>query len=241
MIQRKEVTKEETKERILNVLTPMGRFGMPILCSWLEQESDFFEAPSSTAFHNAFPGGLAAHSWNVYSLLKQKVEMFQLPPNDDTIAIVGLLHDLCKVGMYEIDADPPTDAQIKFLKDLAKKDYFKIPPNNMTKGYVSKLINFYKNGGDRPEFTESYKVNDKFPIGHGEKSVIIAQRFITLTNEEAMAIRWHMVAFDAGIHFNFPSGYAFREAVNKCALVTLLSTADQEASNILEVDGKCEV
>lgn len=241
MIQRNEVTKEEIQERILAVLMELDRDGREKLCFWLTDESDFFKAPSSTMFHNAFPGGLAAHSWNVYSLLKQKVEMFKLPTDEDTVAIVGLLHDLCKVGMYEIDSDNPTDAQIKFLKDLAKKDYFKIPPNHMTKGYVSKLINFYKTGGDRPEFTESYKVNDKFPIGHGEKSVIIAQRFISLTDEEAMAIRWHMVAFDAGIHFNFPSGYAFREAVNKCALVTLLSTADQEASNILEVDGKCEV
>lgn len=71
-------------------------------------------------------------------------------------------------------------------------------------------------------------------MGHGEKSISILQDFITpLTIEEKLAIRWHMVAFDPGIHFNYPSGYAFREA-SKIPLVVLLFTADYEASQIIE-------
>jgi len=71
-------------------------------------------------------------------------------------------------------------------------------------------------------------------MGHGEKSVSILQDFFLLTEQEKLAIRWHMTAFDAGIHFGYPSGFAFREAVKKYPLVTLLFTADYEASNIIE-------
>lgn len=35
-------------------------------------------------------------------------------------------------------------------------------------------------------------VNNIFPVGHGEKSVFILQRFINLTNEEIMAINVHL-------------------------------------------------
>lgn len=51
--------------------------------------------------------------------------------------------------------------------------------------------NYYEplNGG-------GYRVNDRFPFGHGEKSVLLISRFMTLTDEEALAIRWHMGAYD---------------------------------------------
>jgi hypothetical protein len=96
------------------------------------------------------------------------------------------------------------------------------------------LINFYKNGGDFPEYKTTYKVKDQLPLGHGEKSLYLAAQHIELTDEEACAIRWHMIAFDAGVHFNYPSGYPFRQAMDQYQLVTLLFTADIEASNILE-------
>ncbi|MDD4997697.1 MAG: hypothetical protein PHI99_06070 [Syntrophales bacterium] len=100
--------------------------------------------------------------------------------------------------------------------------------------------NFYvigtKNAKENGVWKEKriYKVEDQFPMGHGEKSVSILQDCIHLTEQEKLAIRWHMVAFDPGIHFFYPSGSAFRTAVNKHPLVTLLFTADYEASQILE-------
>lgn len=41
-----------------------------------------------------------------------------------------------------------------------------------------------------------YAIDDKFPYGHGEKSVFLIERFMRLKNEEAVAIRWHMGGFD---------------------------------------------
>ena len=38
----------------------------------------------------------------------------------------------------------------------------------------------------------SYVKKDRFPMGHGEKSVYLIARFMKLEDEEALAIRWHM-------------------------------------------------
>ena len=43
------------------------------------------------------------------------------------------------------------------------------------------------------------EINEKFPIGHGEKSCIILQWYIKLTMDELLAIRWHMSGFDAAV------------------------------------------
>ena len=101
-------------------------------------------------------------------------------------------------------------------------------------------VNFYKKGiknvkeDGRWIQKECYLVEDQFPMGHGEKSVSILQNFFMLTEEEKLAVRWHMGMFDPSIHFSYPNGYAFKTAQKKYALITLLQTADIEASQILE-------
>lgn len=40
-----------------------------------------------------------------------------------------------------------------------------------------------------------YGYEDRGLLGHGEESVIMAQRFIKLTGKEIIAIRWHMGAY----------------------------------------------
>lgn len=233
MISGTDVTQDELKERICKALDTLSRNGGTRLKHYM-LETDFFTAPSSTVFHGAYPGGLAVHSWNVFQLLRAKVVEYKLPITLDSITIAALCHDLCKINYYEEDKEPATDAQIKFLRDLAKKEYFKLNPEHLTKGYTSSLINYYKTGGEFPEYKTTYKVKDQLPLGHGEKSLYLAAQYIELTDEEACAIRWHMIAFDAGVHFNYPSGYPFRQAMDQYPLVTLLFTADIEASNILE-------
>ena len=73
----------------------------------LSSSSDFFLAPASTKYHLAYEGGLVEHSINVYNCLKdylfrQKARVdYQLVFTDETVAIVALLHDLCKVNVYQ--------------------------------------------------------------------------------------------------------------------------------------------
>ena len=73
----------------------------------MSKSSDFFTAPASTRFHGSYEGGLLEHSLNVYECLKdylmrQRVrEEYGLEYTDESIAIVSLLHDICKVNCYK--------------------------------------------------------------------------------------------------------------------------------------------
>ncbi len=72
-----------------------------------EKKCDFFTAPASTRYHGAYEGGLAEHSINVYKCLRDYLnremikEEFGLSFSDETIAIVALLHDMCKINVYK--------------------------------------------------------------------------------------------------------------------------------------------
>lgn len=81
------------------------RSGSEELFEWLETSSDFFEAPASTRFHAVYEGGLLEHSINVYRNLDMLVGAFGMKEqySDETIAIVGLLHDICKANYYQQD------------------------------------------------------------------------------------------------------------------------------------------
>lgn len=65
--------------------------------------SDFFTAPASTRFHEAYEGGLVEHSVKVYNQLEHMCETDLLDFSPETIAIVALLHDLCKVNFYSVE------------------------------------------------------------------------------------------------------------------------------------------
>ena len=83
------------------------RDGADKLLEFLEG-SDFFTCPASTKFHNNFEGGLVEHSVNVYKRLKKLVigeygENYQNVVSDESLAIMGLLHDLCKVNTYKTE------------------------------------------------------------------------------------------------------------------------------------------
>lgn len=81
---------------------------------------------------------------------------------------------------------------------------------------------------------EVWAVKDQFPMGHGEKSLYLVQKFLTLDDDEALAIRWHMGGFDPGVHFNYPSGAPCHQATRSTPLVALLSSADIAASYLME-------
>lgn len=71
-------------------------------------KSDFFTAPASTRYHGACEGGLLQHSLNVYDCLvdilarPRMKELYGIEYSDESIAIAGLLHDICKVNFYKV-------------------------------------------------------------------------------------------------------------------------------------------
>lgn len=75
---------------------------------------------------------------------------------------------------------------------------------------------------------DMWLVEDQLPIGHGEKSVIVLQKFIPLTDIEIMLIRFHMGSFDISTQF-YPTKYAFSDALDKCPAIIALASADWES------------
>ena len=81
------------------------RDGIENLMEWLENETDFFKAPASTRYHGSYEGGLLEHSLNVYDRLIWEMEKligqgWEEIYSPETIAIVALFHDLCKIDRY---------------------------------------------------------------------------------------------------------------------------------------------
>ena len=70
-----------------------------------------------------------------------------------------------------------------------------------------------------------YTVDDPFPYGHGEKSVLMVGDFITLELDEVMAIRWHMGAYVGQQDWN-----TLGNAYKAFPLALLLHQADMRAS-----------
>jgi hypothetical protein len=96
-----------SKEKFIEIYnTHIKREGADKLLEYLIS-SDFFEAPASARFHSSYAGGLCDHSLNVYECLKEYLNTprvkdgYGFSYTDESIAIVALLHDLCKVGVYK--------------------------------------------------------------------------------------------------------------------------------------------
>ncbi len=97
------------KEEFINIFqTHIRREGADKLLEYLcGPQSDFFTAPASTRFHGSYSGGLVEHSLNVYHCLKDYLsrdrvkECYHMNYSDETIAIVALLHDICKINCYK--------------------------------------------------------------------------------------------------------------------------------------------
>lgn len=164
----------------------VNRTGIENLLSWLE-DTDFYDAPASTKYHGAYPGGLVAHSMNVFRRLMAKRADMTDGTTLETITVVSLLHDVCKTNFYR-------EKEIK-------------------QEHGQQVIR--------------YGYDNKLPIGHGEKSVILIQKHMQLTDEEIIAISWHMGEFDVRAK---ALSYELSQAWERYPLAFLLHVADMEAT-----------
>jgi hypothetical protein len=200
------VNLEENKERFeLLILTNLQSVD---LINYLE-ETDFFIAPASTKYHGAYEGGLCEHCLNVYDNILKIYELYRsisvnksLFYSHKTLTLVSLLHDVCKINIYETSYRNQKKTDEKTGKELLNKRGLPIW-----------------------EKIEYYMVNDTLPLGHGEKSVIILQRLLPLTIDEIIAIRWHMGGYD-DLTKTYIGNMTANNAFNNYPLVTLLHMAD---------------
>ena len=215
------------KEKFLQAYKHITRPGADELLKWLES-SDFFIAPASTRFHLSRPGGLVEHSVHVYERLRglyvehktvpDAPGVYHLSPEEEeTIAICGLLHDVCKVGVYQ-----------QITKNQKTYDPEKVAA-------AQKWQVKHDGQGDFIwETVPGYTFEDKLPYGHGEKSVYLIERFVRLKPQEAVAVRWHMGGFDDSVK---GGSFAISEAYDRYPLAVKLHLADLEATYLREHRG----
>ena len=166
------------KEEFIKIYTDnIKREGADKLLEWLES-TDFFSAPASTKFHSAVEGGLCEHSVNVYNrflcLVKQEYgEIFEEKISRESIAIIALLHDLCKTNYYAVEY-----RNVKIDNEWTKQPYYTVKDNlpyghgeksvYMISGFMrltrqeAMAINWHMGGFDQRVMGGSYAIADAF-------------------------------------------------------------------------------
>lgn len=129
----------EAKEEFLEIFYDnIDREGADKLLEWLER-SDFFTAPASTRCHSAYRGGLCQHSINVYKRFVKLLEGefgedWQDKVSPESVAIMGLLHDVCKVDYYIEDVK-----NVKIDGKWEQRPYFRVE-DNLPYGHGEKSV-----------------------------------------------------------------------------------------------------
>lgn len=171
------------KEEFIEIYrSKIKRDGSLKLLEWLEK-SDFFTAPASTRRHSSYEGGLARHSINVYKRLVKLLnseygDNWSNIVSEESAAIMGLLHDLCKVNTYVVDM-----RNVKVDGVWVQKPYYKVEDSlpyghgeksvYMISGFMrltreeALAINWHMGEYDNRVINGSYMLSDvfyKYPI-----------------------------------------------------------------------------
>lgn len=196
---------KQNRSEFVELLYSTGREGIDEVIGQLE-ELGFFQAPASSKFHLNHEGGLLEHSLNVCKVgLMLREQMLALKPD------------------LEESLNKESVIIAALLHDICKADIYQ------------KCIRKRKDRLGQWVDYETYELDySDFPLGHGEKSVIVLLRMgLDLSDDEIMAIRWHMSAWD--LPFQSPDLKAnFDTAKRLCPLCSLIQAADGLASNLLE-------
>ncbi len=137
---------KEKKERFIELLRSTERKGMEEVINYLEK-SDFFKAPASINYHLNHEGGLMEHSLLVYDMamdlrgliVSKKPEVEEKLP-EKSIAIVALLHDLCKANIYKKAQKWRKNAQDRWEQyETYETDYSRMPVGHGEKSVIMLL------------------------------------------------------------------------------------------------------
>lgn len=194
----------EKKAQFCNLLKSTKRTGVDQVIVGLDKLG-FFTAPASSRHHLAEEGGLLTHSLNVFVQARviRDAEVKLKPELSDRLPEDGII----------IAA---------LLHDVCKAEIYKPCMKNR------------KNAQGKWESYQSYGHDySHCPLGHGEKSVIRLLRMgLELTDDEILAIRWHMANWDMPDSMEARS--SFSAACVKCPLLSVIIAADELATRITE-------
>ena len=136
---------------------------------------------------------------------------------DHSVAVYKRLKDLTEKNNLKWKR-PQSPFIVGVFHDLCKCDQYKKSPGQKLDGFDKLVFN---------EGLFHYEYNpDTLLKGHGDKSVLILSRFINLTEEEMLCIRFHMGAYEKDDWADFDM------AIRKYENVLWTHMADQLASKI---------
>jgi hypothetical protein len=202
-----KIDKDAAKAEFIEMLKSTEREGVDYVIEEIERLG-FFEAPASANHHLNVEGGLTQHSLNV---AKASLAIWEsMKPLEPTL---------------EKDVTRDSIIIASLLHDVCKADIYR------------RSVKKRKNALGQWEDSEGYKLTYKnFPMGHGEKSVIVVLLSgLELSDAEMLAIRWHMGAW--GINQNSAEDCKSYDVARKLyPLVSIVQTGDSLAAAILERD-----
>lgn len=198
--------KDDNKTRIEKLLLSANKgAGMKQLVDHME-ERGFFKAPCSGANHLSEESGLAKHSLNVYEYLLRLNESMNAGLSKNSMIVVALLHDLGKMG------------------DHNKPNYVPNMVRSKTKNKETGEYDLVQSEA------KPFKTNSELTYEEHEiRSLLIAERYIELTEDEETAILHHN-----GCWGKLDSSYS--STFDKHKLATLLHFADLWCSRFVEVE-----
>lgn len=153
------------------------------------------------------PASTRFHGNHKYGLLEHSLNVYYA------------LNELVKQFPH-LNISEETIAIAALFHDLCKANYYVVSTKN---------VKDETTGVWRKE--PFYKADDQYPVGHGEKSVIILMKHMQLTDDEIYAIRWHMGGFDSAVK---GGDFGSSKAYEICPFAVLLHLADMIASYLME-------
>lgn len=196
------MSKQDKINLFESLLMSTNRTGMDKVIEYIRR-TDFYNAPASAKYHSNYETGLLDHSLMVYNL----AEAF---------------FDKMKIIDPELAVSIPEESIIvsSLLHDVCKICFYR------------KTIKWKKNEHNDWMQYDGYEIEDSFPIGHGEKSVIMLLKLgLDINPCEMLAIRYHMGFWGES---NTEFKIAMKSAIKMCPLVVLLQQADCAATMMFE-------
>lgn len=166
---------------------------------------------------------------NLLNYLENETDFFTAPAStkhhgaeafgllEHSLQVYDKIEKLIESGVYQDNISPDSVVIAALLHDVCKANFYKI------------AYRWRKDDSNRWEQYPTYEIDDQLPFGHGEKSVMLLQKYILLTNEEIAAINWHMAGFDSRAK-DYAGMMALSGAMEKFPLAVLLHMADLSAT-----------